>query len=77
MTQDHLYIVLGYGHDIQIYKYDGNQYSLIQTLYEPSDAIFSIDITDDHLSLAAGCFDTEIYIYLWNGTEFIIQQTLT
>ena len=50
LTQDHSFLVIGAynGSNVDIYKHNGSQFNMLQTLVNPKVGNIFVSITDDH-----------------------------
>ena len=78
ITDDHQWVVFGTLNGskvVDVYKFDGQEYKINQTLTFTYQ-IRSIDITQDHIYLAVGANGYDVYIYKHNGSQFNLLQTI-
>ena len=79
ITDDHEWIVFGTWNspsEIEIHKFNGSKYEPYQTI-SVSNNVRNVAITPDHAFLAAGTFGDYVFVYKYNGTEFVYLQNFT
>ena len=70
ITDDHMWIVLGKDNGyVYVYSYDGSQFILNQTIFDESQLVSSVAITNDHEMLAIATYP-HVFIYRYDGTRF-------
>ena len=68
ITDDHMWMVFGKSSGyVYVYTFNGNEFILNQTIFEESELVSSVALTNDHLMLAIATYP-HIFIYKYNGT---------
>ena len=49
----------------------------VQNLTDPTDGVEALSISDDNSIIVAGSHDDRVYVFVHDGTEYALSQTLT
>ena len=78
ITDDHEWVLFGTysgSHIVDVYKFDGQEYKLNQTISIPTN-VRHIAITPDHQFLVVGTHSTQAHLYKHNGSQFSFFQSI-